>query len=148
MKKSDKRSKIMRAVRSKSTGPELLLRKLLSKMGYRYRLHTKSLPGKPDIVFSSRRKTIFVHGCFWHRHPGCPKARLPKSNLTYWEPKLRGNVERDRLARRALRKMKWDVLIVWQCRLKNAKLVEKQLRKFLGSPSARAKGSPANTAMT
>src|ERR1043166_5155709 len=99
------RSDIMRAVRSKNTGPELFVRSLLSAMGYRYRLHKASLPGRPDFAIVSKRKAIFVHGCFWHQHPRCRKAGMPKSNVNYWEAKLRRNVERDRLARRALRKM-------------------------------------------
>src|SRR5713226_4333281 len=127
---ADKRSGIMRAVRSKHTGPELQLRKLLSEMGYRYRLNEASLPGKPDVCLASKRKAIFVHGCFWHQHSHCRKAGMPKTNQSYWAPKLRGNVERDREVRRKLRKMGWGVLIVWQCGLKNVELTRTKLRKF------------------
>jgi DNA mismatch endonuclease, patch repair protein len=138
------RSKIMQAVRSRDTGPELALRRLLSSMGYRYRLHSASLPGKPDISIAGKQKAIFVHGCFWHQHPRCRKSGVPKSNLAYWEPKLRRNVERDHLAQRALRKMGWEVLVVWQCSLRNEKKVRTKLRKFLGFPTARAKRRATN----
>jgi DNA mismatch endonuclease (patch repair protein) len=146
LSKVSQRSAIMRAVRSKNTGPELLLRQLLWNMGYRYRLHRSTLPGKPDICMVSRRKVIFVHGCFWHQHARCRKAGLPRSNRSYWAPKLRENVERDREAMRQLRKMGWDVLVVWQCALKNIGLIESRLQSFLGPPTSRPKrGAPNST---
>jgi DNA mismatch endonuclease (patch repair protein) len=138
------RSAIMRAVRSKHTGPELVLRHLLSRMGYRYRLHNSFLPGKPDVSFSAKKKVIFLHGCFWHQHSRCKKSSFPKSNLSYWTPKLRSNVERDQRVRRALRKLGWEVLVVWQCGLRNEKATRIRLKQFLGSPSSRAKRSASN----
>src|SRR5215813_8380564 len=91
-----RRSANMSKIRSQNTKPELFVRSLVHRLGYRYRLHVKSLPGKPDLVFKSRRKIILVHGCFWHSHQGCRVAHLPKSNLGYWSPKLKRNLERDR----------------------------------------------------
>ena len=110
----EQRRRIMQAVRTRDTGPEMIVRRLLHRLGYRYRLHRKDLPGRPDVAFLSRRKAIFVHGCFWHGH-GCPKGRLPKSRLDYWEPKLSGNKERDKRREEELRSMGWDVLVIWQC---------------------------------
>src|SRR5579871_243515 len=105
----EQRRRIMQSVRTKDTGPELELRRLLFSLGFRYRLHDKKLPGRPDIVLRGRRKAIFVHGCFWHAH-GCKKGRPPKSREDYWEPKLRANCERDLLHVRALEELGWDVL--------------------------------------
>lgn len=139
------RSKIMRSVKSNNTGPELALQKLLYSMGYRFRLHNSLLPGRPDICLS-RKRAIFVHGCFWHQHAGCRKSGIPKSNLSYWRPKLRKNVERDRRTRRALQKMGWRILVIWQCNLKNEKAVRNKLKKFLGPPAAGPQRSAANVA--
>ncbi|CAE6689365.1 Very short patch repair protein [Paraburkholderia domus] len=105
----------MRRIKSVDTAPELRVRKMLWQLGYRYRLHDKRLPGKPDIVFWGRRKAIFVHGCFWHQHNGCADSQLPKSNTEYWHPKLRRNVERDAEAIRLLEATGWSVLVVWDC---------------------------------
>jgi DNA mismatch endonuclease, patch repair protein len=120
----------MSAIRSRDTGPELSVRKILSGKGYRYRLHRKTLPGCPDIVFPGRKKAIFVHGCFWHGHK-CKKGRLPKSRLKYWEPKIAANKERDRKNLTNLRKADWSYLVIWQCQLRNTKILEKRLRTFL-----------------
>ena len=103
------RRRIMQAVKSMHTKPEMAVRRLLHRMGYRYRLHRKDLPGRPDIAFGSRRKAVFVHGCFWHGH-GCAKGRLPKSRLDYWQPKIAQNVERDRTKREQLEALGWDFL--------------------------------------
>jgi len=146
LKTTATRSAIMRAVRSKNTGPELVLRRLLSEMGYRYRLHNSFLPGKPDVSFGRRKKVIFLHGCFWHQHAGCEKSGVPKSNLSYWKPKLRRNVERDRQVRRALRKLGWRLMVIWQCSLRNESAIRYRLRQFLGPPSGHAKRSAANSA--
>lgn len=127
---SAKRSEIMSAVRTKDTGPELSVRKLLSAQGYRYRLHRKDLPGCPDIVFPSRHKVIFVHGCFWHGHR-CNKGRLPKSHLRYWRPKIEKNKKRDTSNVAKLRRLGWSVMIVWQCQLKNLPAVEHKICNFL-----------------
>src|SRR6266481_1175262 len=111
------RSRIMSLVKSKNTKPEVIVRKLVSSLGYRYRLHVKNLPGKPDIVFKAKMKIIFVQGCFWHRHKHCSLSRLPKSNLRFWFSKLESNQKRDRSVKRSLKKLGWDVFYVWQCEL-------------------------------
>ncbi len=125
------RSEIMARVRSKNSRPELVVRKLVFALGYRYRLHAKDLPGYPDLVFRKRRKVIFVHGCFWHRHAACALARLPKSRLEFWEPKLEGNKQRDQRNRRALTNKGWKVLTIWECQLKKTERLESTLRRFL-----------------
>lgn len=127
------RSQRMARVRGRDTGPELVVRRNLYKMGYRYRLHEKSLPGRPDIVFGKRRKVIFVHGCFWHRHddPRCKLARLPKSRLDFWEPKLTSNATRDGRNQGELRALGWDVLVVWECEVRHSEQLENKLRQFL-----------------
>ena len=125
------RSQRMGLVRSKNTKPELELRRLVHSMGYRYRLHGKSLPGRPDLVFASRRKVIFVHGCFWHHHDGCPKATMPKANAALWRAKFRANRRRDRRIERDLASAGWHVLIVWECELtKPAKLKRRLTREL------------------
>lgn len=126
-----KRSEIMAAVRSKNTKPEILVRKLVYGMGYRYRLHSARLPGKPDLVFIGRRKVIFVHGCFWHRHKGCSKAGLPKTHADFWEAKLDANAARDLRSQRTLKKEGWRTLVVWQCQLGNVVQLTHRLKSFL-----------------
>lgn len=113
--------------------PELRVRKWLHCKGYRYRLHKKGLPGKPDIVFGSRRKVIFVHGCFWHQHDktGCLDGRAPKTRLDYWNNKLRTNVERDERVRLTLIEMGWQVLVVWECETKDIEALGERLLEFL-----------------
>ena len=126
------RSTRMSLVRSKNTKPELCVRRLVHGMGFRYRLHDSSLPGKPDLVFPGKGKIIFVHGCFWHRHGGrCKFTRWPKSKLDFWKPKLEGNHRRDRIVGRALRRLGWRVLVLWECQLKNAEVVAERVSKFL-----------------
>jgi DNA mismatch endonuclease, patch repair protein len=114
-----KRSAVMRAIRSTNTRPEIALRKLLFRMGYRYRIHARELPGKPDVVFRSRRLAIFVNGCFWHFHRRCGTAHFPESRLWYWRPKLENNKKRDFSNRRKLKRMGWQVLVIWECELKS-----------------------------
>lgn len=125
------RSVVMSAVKGKNTGPELAVRKLVHGLGYRYRLHGKGLPGKPDLVFRCRGAIIFVHGCFWHRHPGCALARLPKSRNDFWEPKLTANRVRDLRNERALRALGWRVQVIWECQIANTERLEGRLRRFL-----------------
>ncbi len=125
------RSEIMARVRSKNSRPEMLVRKLVFGMGYRYRLHGKYLPGCPDLVFGPRKKVIFVHGCFWHRHEKCALARMPKSRLDFWGPKLEGNRERDDRNKRALAKEGWKMLTIWECQLKNVERVSARIARFL-----------------
>ena len=112
-----RRSEIMGHVRSRDTKPEMTVRQIVHAMGYRYRLHAKDLPGKPDLVFRSRGKIVFIHGCFWHRHADCALARLPKSRQNFWLPKLDANRQRDLKNESALRDAGWDVLTIWECDL-------------------------------
>ena len=113
----DRRRWLMSRVRNKNTGPELLVRRVVFGLGYRYRLHASGLPGHPDIVFPSKKKVIFVHGCFWHRHTGCRLASMPATRVDFWRPKLSANRRRDRQAVAKLRLMGWDVLVIWGCEL-------------------------------
>ncbi len=114
----------MSRVKSRDTRPELAVRRALWASGLRYRLHDKRLPGKPDIVFASRRIALFVHGCFWHGHEGCPRHRIPKSRVEWWTAKLRRNVERDAEARAALEKAGWTVLVLWECETEDPARIE------------------------
>ena len=126
----EKRSAVMRAVKGADTGPEMLVRRLVHRMGYRYGLHCKDLPGRPDLVFRRLRKVIFVHGCFWHMH-SCPAGRIPGSRRQYWGPKLEANALRDRRHVAALRKAGWNVLTVWECELRNEEKLASRIRRFL-----------------
>lgn len=128
----EQRSDNMRKIRSKGTKPELIVRRLTYAMGYRYRLHYGKLPGKPDMVFPGRRKVIFVHGCFWHQHEECSSGRTPKSHIEYWGPKLKKNRNRDAFNLVKLREMRWDVLVVWECELKDIERIKEKLDSFLG----------------
>jgi DNA mismatch endonuclease (patch repair protein) len=123
----------MALVKGGNTKPELLVRKLVHAMGFRYRLHVRNLPGKPDLVFPRLRKVILVHGCFWHRHRkrGCPLARLPKSRLAFWTTKLEGNRVRDLRNKRLLRALDWKVFEVWECETKDVEALRSRLRYFL-----------------
>ena len=125
------RSRIMRAVKSRDTKPEMLVRRMVRAMGYRYRLHRKDLPGKPDLVFSSRKKIIFVHGCFWHGHDCLRGDRMPKTNRKYWKKKISGNVKRDVKHTSELKKSGWEVLLVWECETRDAEALTKSLNNFL-----------------
>jgi DNA mismatch endonuclease (patch repair protein) len=129
----EERSERMRRVRSKNTKPEMTVRRLLYSLGYRYRVHPPDIPGKPDIAFKGRRKLIFVHGCFWHRHedPACKLARLPKSRLDFWLPKLNANRERDKRLRNRLFKEGWRILVVWECELRDKEQLRNKLVRFL-----------------
>ena len=114
-----KRSWNMSRIRSSNTKPEMLIRSLLHRMGFRFRVHRKDLAGRPDIVLPRYRTVIFVHGCFWHQHKDCIEASRPKSNTAYWQSKLDGNVERDRKNHRLLREQGWRVLLFWECEVEN-----------------------------
>ncbi len=120
----------MSQVKSKNTTPEWITRRLVFGMGYRYRLHDKRLPGKPDLVFSSRRKIIFIHGCFWHGHEGCLYAKIPKTNTQFWTKKFIRNRERDYEIQQKLKDAGWKVLVVWQCELKNIEQLKRTLHDF------------------
>ncbi len=126
----------MGLVRHKDTKPELCVRRFLHAAGLRYRLHDKGLPGKPDIVFPSRRVVVFVHGCFWHRHsePTCKLARLPKTKLDFWRPKLDGNAERDARNVAALEAGGWRVVVVWECQTKDQGLLQALASQLRHSP--------------
>ncbi|MBV8524372.1 MAG: DNA mismatch endonuclease Vsr [Acetobacteraceae bacterium] len=125
------RSANMRAIRSKGMKPELAVRRLAHSLGYRYRLHRPDLPGKPDLVFPSRRRVIFVHGCFWHAH-NCRLSHLPKSNAGYWAPKLERNRARDQQHLQALRDAGWEVLVIWECEIGDPGTLAGRLHSFLG----------------
>lgn len=128
---ADRRSEIMRRIRSKDTSIEMTIRRLVHGMGYRYRLHAKDLPGSPDLVFRGRRKIILVHGCFWHRHRKCPLSSTPKTRVDFWKEKFEKNMVRDRRNLRELKKLGWSILVVWQCEIKDKDKLEKKIRLFI-----------------
>ena len=128
------RSERMSRIRSRDTKPEMRVRRLVHGLGYRYRLHAKDLPGRPDLVFRPRRKVIFVHGCFWHRHEGCSRNRTPKSpeRHSFWRDKLDGNARRDRLNEATLQRIGWEILVIWECETKDLDPLVERVRAFLG----------------
>lgn len=127
----EKRSEVMSKVRAKNTKPEIIVRKLLHNNGFRFSLHRKDLPGKPDICLRKYKTVIFVHGCFWHDHKNCANARMPKSNQDYWVPKIKRNAERDNKHKADLKKMGWNVMTVWECELKNQDKLARKLKEKL-----------------
>ena len=135
------RSALMGKVRGKDTKPEIVVRKIIHSLGFRFRLHRKDLPGCPDLVFASKRKVIFVHGCFWHRHKRCKRATTPQTHADFWQSKFAANVSRDRRNLNALTKAGWESLIVWECSLKHVERLAGDLRQFFDSP-ARTSKSP------
>lgn len=122
------RSDIMRAVKRAHTKPEIIVRQALHALGLRFRLHRRDLPGSPDIVLPRLRTVVFVHGCFWHRHPGCRYATTPKSRQEYWLPKFEANVERDARKEAELRELGWRVAVIWECETKSLEALEARLR--------------------
>jgi DNA mismatch endonuclease (patch repair protein) len=132
-----KRSDIMSRIGGKNTAPEMRVRRLLHALGFRFRLHRDDLQGKPDIVLPRHHKVIFVHGCFWHGHPRCRRAALPTTNVEFWQKKIGGNKARDQRVRRELKKSGWDVLVLWQCQLKDADALRTRLEAFLGGRTCR-----------
>lgn len=126
------RSERMSRVRCKDTRPELVVRSLVHRLGYRFRLHDTTLPGRPDLVLRRHLKVIFVHGCFWHRHRGCPGNRLPKSRKAFWRHKLDGNKRRDGLVKSRLTRLGWRYLVVWECETRSPERVMNILEAFLG----------------
>jgi DNA mismatch endonuclease (patch repair protein) len=126
------RSEIMAAIRSKDTRPEVAIRSMLHRMGLRFRLHVKGLPGTPDVVLKRHRKVVEILGCYWHRHPRCRQASGPSSNRAFWRDKFQRNVERDKANRKALRRMGWRTVVVWECELRKPERLERRLRKAFG----------------
>lgn len=130
----EKRSWLMSRVSAKNTQPEIVVRKMLHGLGYRFRIHYKMLIGKPDIVFTKRKKIIFIHGCFWHGHEGCKYAKLPASRTEFWADKMARNRERDTRVRLELNNQGWQTLTIWQCDLKREHGLADKLKKYLGPP--------------
>lgn len=131
----EKRSRIMASIKSEHTRPEIKVRSWLHKMGYRFRLHTKKMPGCPDILMSKYKLAIFVHGCFWHCHPGCKKARCPKTNTAYWQEKLARNSMRDAEVNKALSALGWTVIVIWECEVADGRYIQ-QLTEVLSYTAA------------
>lgn len=127
----EQRSQNMSRIKGKNTKPEMIVRSACHDLGLRYRLHRKDLPGTPDLVFPKHRLCLFVHGCFWHRHPGCKYAYTPKSRLDFWLPKLAKNVQRDAEAQRALEVSGWRVSIIWECQTKNKDALQTEIQKII-----------------
>jgi DNA mismatch endonuclease (patch repair protein) len=126
------RSRLMGRIRGKDTKPEMVVRRIAHRLGFRFRLHRRDLPGSPDLVFPGRRKVVFVHGCYWHRHPGCHLAYEPKSNVEFWTEKFASNVARDQKALADLQNQGWDTLVIWECDAKDPNLVTLRLSAHLG----------------
>ncbi|MBI3606624.1 MAG: DNA mismatch endonuclease Vsr [Nitrospirae bacterium] len=126
-----KRSWIMARVHGGDTKPEMLVRRLVHGMGFRYRLHVRTLPGSPDIVLPKHKKVVFVHGCFWHGHRGCRRSQRPTSNRAFWDKKIDGNLVRDRLSRQRLKRSGWATLVVWECKTRDPERLRKRLATFL-----------------
>ena len=128
-----KRTEIMKNIRTKDTGCELVVRKMIYVMGYRYRLNKRDLPGKPDIVFGVRRKVIFVNGCFWHGHSECSRGKLPDANSSFWQKKIEGNKLRDAKVVKRLKEIGWQSFIIWQCQVngRNASQLKRRIRIFI-----------------
>lgn len=126
------RSRMMGQIRGKDTKPEMAVRRVAHRLGFRFRLHRGDLPGSPDLVFPGRKKVVFVHGCYWHRHPGCRMAYEPKSNVEFWTKKFAANVARDEKALADLKSQGWDTLVVWECEVTDPELVASRLSAYLG----------------
>ena len=131
-----RRSQIMSSIRGRDTVPELAVRRVAHRMGLRFRLHQNNLPGRPDLTFPRHRITIFVHGCFWHRHDGCRYAYSPKSRVAFWTEKFARNVARDRRSEEALLALGWSVLVIWECETRNADTIRLRLNEFFRKPKA------------
>jgi DNA mismatch endonuclease (patch repair protein) len=134
------RSRIMRSIRKKDTKAELTVRRTVHALGYRFRLHRHGLPGSPDLVLPRHRKVIFVHGCFWHQHPGCRKATVPRVRISYWGPKLERNVARDSRALADLHALGWRALVLWECELRDEKALRSRLQAFIRPRSGSSRG--------
>lgn len=128
----ERRSEIMGLVRSKNTVPEVIVRKALHARGFRFRLHGRDLPGRPDVVLARHRAVVFVHGCFWHRHTGCLACRTPKSRIDFWTRKFSDNVRRDVASRKSLAALGWRILVIWECEAVNPERLGRKLARFMG----------------
>jgi DNA mismatch endonuclease (patch repair protein) len=128
---TEERSALMSRIRGKDTKPELTVRRVAHALGYRFRLHRRDLPGAPDLAFPGRRKVVFVHGCFWHQHPGCRYAYRPKSNLEFWKSKLAANTRRDACVLQKLREEGWSPLVIWECEISNLQNLANRLKSHL-----------------
>ena len=137
---SRRRSEMMAGIKGRDTKPELVVRRIAHKLGLRFRLHRKDLPGRPDLVFPRRRLAVFVHGCFWHRHCGCRYTYSPKSRIGFWTKKFAQNVDRDRRNEEALRDLGWRVLVIWECITRNEEVVTQYLQEHID----RFEASPLN----
>lgn len=126
----------MSRIAGKDTAPEILVRKIVHSLGFRFRLHRKDLPGKPDVVLPRHCKVIFIHGCFWHGHPRCRRAALPRTNAKFWKTKIGKNVRRDKKVRGELADLGWDILVLWQCELRDVEKLKRRLTLFLGVTEA------------
>lgn len=132
----EQRSLNMSLIRSTDTKPEVFVRSVLHRLGFRFRKNVKTLPGKPDIVLSKHKTAVFVHGCFWHQHPGCKRSTIPKSNVEYWKPKLLRNTQRDIQHKSDLEAGGWNVFVVWECEAKKADELVNKLKNILPSQSS------------
>lgn len=141
MKTTPERSALMRRIRQEGTAPELTVRRVLTRIGARYRLNVRGLPGRPDIANRRRRKAVFVHGCFWHGHDSCGRGIIPKSNRAFWAEKLKANAHRDAAKTAALAAMGFDILIVWECETANIAVLEQRLREFWFGSDANARNA-------
>ena len=136
------RSELMARIGGRDTAPEMAVRRIAHRMGLRFRIHRKDLPGRPDLVFPKHRLALFVHGCFWHRHEGCRFAYMPKTRIEFWKKKFEGNVARDKRQESALHALGWKVLTIWECEVRNIEEVERKIGAFLDSPNlARTSGA-------
>jgi len=127
---TEKRSIIMSRIHGYDTTPELIVRSIVHRMGYRFRVHQDKLPGNPDIVLHKLKKVIFIHGCFWHGHKNCPRSKRPTSNIPFWTNKLDNNLQRDKKKLRELKSLGWKYLIIWQCQIKNNEHLKIKIRRF------------------
>jgi DNA mismatch endonuclease, patch repair protein len=132
------RSALMARVRSRDTAPERQVRSIAHRLGFRFRLHRRDLPGSPDVVFPKFGALIFVHGCFWHRHKNCKRASIPATRTSYWMAKFSRNIERDAIARRRLRKLGWRVLTLWECEIRDGSKTGRRIERFLRHPKGPA----------
>lgn len=130
------RSRNMAKIRGRDTGPEMLVRRAAHALGLRFRLHRRDLPGTPDLVFPGRRIALFVHGCFWHRHPGCRMAYSPKSRVDFWQTKFDGNVERDARKQRELAEAGWTAVVIWECETRDQARLAGIIRERIMQPPA------------